>query len=177
MRKGCPLGRTCTLRVRFPPVHPRNYDGSSSHSTKYRTDCIQVSTDGQLQRVCLQCSRCTSSFMGLKLPGRVDGCVIITYTTTLVPQGPFAVTSPPWLTIESYHLESRCQIKSARMWKSTILRFSLDNIYIRCRLHLKAGDAMLEKQTYVFLHAPRGPVKVTVARKAGQLVYRIYKKL
>ncbi len=35
----------------------------------------------------------------------------------------------------------------------------------------------MEKQTYVFVHGPRGPVKVTVARRAGQVVYRIYKKL
>ncbi len=38
------------------------------------------------------------------------------------------------------------------------------------------GDIM-EKQTYVVINSPRGPVKVTVARRAGQVVYRIYEKL
>ncbi len=35
---------------------------------------------------------------------------------------------------------------------------------------------MLEKQTYRIV-APRGLTEVTVVRKAGQVVYRIYKRL
>lgn len=37
---------------------------------------------------------------------------------------------------------------------------------------------MLKKLTYVFVNAPRGPVKVIVARNAaGLVVYRIFEKL